>query len=102
MRLRVISALVAVLCFVSAPMLGAQTVNVTFGSINGRVVDSTNAVLPGVAVTATNLETAFKRSTVSEKDGGYVINLLPPGKYKVDAELSGLGKASLSGLTVLL
>jgi hypothetical protein len=65
-------------------------------------MDSSGGVLPGVSVTATSLDTGLKRTVVSEKDGAYVINLLPPGRYRVDAELSGLGKASVGNLTVLL
>ena len=39
---------------------------------------------------------------VTENDGDYTLNLLPPGRYRVDAELAGLGKAASPKLTVLL
>jgi hypothetical protein len=96
------SLVVTLLCCLVPLAAVAQTVNVTSGSINGRVMDSSGGVLPGVSVTATSLDTGLKRTVVSEKDGAYVINLLPPGLYRVDAELSGLGKASVGNLTVLL
>src|SRR5580765_5165264 len=101
MRLRTLVLVLALCCLVPAASL-AQAVNVTSGSINGKVTDSTGAVLPGVAVTATSLDTGLKRSTVSEKDGAYTINLLQPGKYRVDAEMSGLGKAAIGSVEVLL
>ena len=64
-------------CLVPSVAFG-QTVNVTFGGVDGRVTDSTGSVLPGVTVTATNLDTGLKRTVVTEGDGSYVINLLPP------------------------
>ena len=88
-------------CLVPSVAFG-QTVNVTFGGVDGRVTDSTGSVLPGVTVTATNLDTGLKRTVVTEGDGSYVINLLPPGRYQVDAELSGLGQARVPLIEVLL
>lgn len=82
--------------------LFAQSVNTTTGSISGRVTDSTGGALPGVTVTATNVDTGLTRNTVSENDGTYLINLLQPGTYRLDAELSGLGKSSVPKATVLL
>ena len=102
MRFRRLTSVVTLLgCLVSATAL-AQAVNVTSGSINGRVADSSGGVLPGVSVTATNADTGLKRTVVSETDGAYVISLLPPGRYRVAAELEGLGKASVSNVNVLL
>jgi hypothetical protein len=76
--------------------------NITNGSINGHITDSSGAALPGVTVTAANAETGLNRAVVTGSDGEYRFNLLPPGKYHVDAELAGLGKASLSAVVVLL
>lgn len=92
-------ALVAM--FVSAAVF-AQSVNITTGSVNGFVRDNTGAALPGVTVTATNVYTGLNRVTTTNNDGGYTINLLPPGTYRVEAELAGLGKANVSKVTVLL
>jgi hypothetical protein len=62
------------------------------GSINGRVVDATGAVLPGATVTATNAATGFTRTAVTGGEGNYVLPLLPPGQYTLIAELDGFGK----------
>jgi len=96
-----VSCLIALLCLVPVAV-PAQTVNVTSGAINGIVMDSSGAVLPGVSVTATSLDTGTTRTVTSEKDGKYTINLLQPGRYRVDAELSGLGKARIVSVDVLL
>src|SRR5262245_59888522 len=96
-RLIVLAALL-----ILSTALFAQSVNTTTGSINGRVTDSTGGALPGVTVTATNVDTGLTRSTVSDNDGTYLITLLQPGTYRVDAELAGLGKSSVPKTTVLL
>ena len=80
----------------------AQSVNYTTGSIAGTVRDDTGAGLPGVTVTATNLDTGLTRTTFTGKDGEYDLTLLPPGNYKLLAELQGLGKSEVPRATVLL
>ncbi|MBV9495534.1 MAG: TonB-dependent receptor, partial [Acidobacteria bacterium] len=95
-----IFALALALCLTGAAF--AQSVNLTTGGIAGKVTDSTNSGLPGVTVTVTNNDTGLTRNTVTENDGTYKFNLLPPGPYRVDAELAGLGKVNVPSLTVLL
>ena len=46
-----------------------QTVNSTTGSIAGTATDDTGAGLPGVTVTATNLDTGQTRTAFTDKDG---------------------------------
>ena len=59
------------------------------GSIGGDVADNNGGALPGVTVTALNVATNVSRSAVSNGAGHYEIPLLPPGTYRVSAELSG-------------
>ncbi len=92
----------AVLCLIFlAGAVFAQTTTTT-GEINGTVADNSGAVLPGVSVTATNLETGLTRTVVTESDGSYSIPLLPTGSYRVHAELAGLGEARRDSVRVLL
>src|SRR5262245_42110975 len=56
-------------------------------SLRGTVMDVQNALLPGVVVTATNIDTAVMRSTISDETGAYAFVQLPPGTYKIQAEL---------------
>ena len=53
------------------------------------VRDASGAVLPGVTVTVTNVDTGDQRSGVTSDEGFYQALLLPLGSYKVVAELSG-------------
>ncbi len=92
----------AVLCLIFiAGAVFAQTTTTT-GEINGSVTDNSGAVLPGVTVTATNLETGLTRTVVTESNGNYSIPLLPPGNYRIQAELAGLGEARRESVRVLL
>ena len=60
--------------------------------ISGVVKDSTGGVLPGVTVTATDLQTQTARTTVSDGTGYYTFPNLQPGRYDVSAELTGFKK----------
>jgi Carboxypeptidase regulatory-like domain len=91
----------ALLCL-AATGLFAQSVNVNTGSVDGRVTDSTGGALPGVTVTATNVDTGLTRNTVSENDGTYNLNLLQPGTYRLVVELAGLGKTTVPKVIVSL
>jgi hypothetical protein len=66
-------------------MVSAQVL----GTFNGRVVDQQGAVLPGVAVTATNANTGVARTTVTNGEGLYSLPGLEPGVYAINAELAG-------------
>jgi hypothetical protein len=57
-----------------------------------RGSDATGAVLPGVTVTATNLQTRVPRSAVTDGTGFYTFPNLQPGRYEVTAELEGFKK----------
>jgi Carboxypeptidase regulatory-like domain/TonB dependent receptor len=58
-------------------------------AIRGRVVDSQEAVLPGVAIVATHVESGTVRETVSGPDGTYFITGIIPGPYRISGELQG-------------
>lgn len=59
------------------------------GNIYGTVADQSGTPLPGVTVTA---DSGGPRHTfVTEADGAYRFLRLPPGAYRVTAELAGLG-----------
>ena len=59
------------------------------GSITGAVADATGASIPGAQVTAINLDTGLKRSSVSKADGIFLLPLVDPGRYRVEITGSG-------------
>ena len=83
---RVLAAAIAIL---AGPYLGVVASAQTTSTITGRVGDASGAVLPGVLVTARNLETSLSRTAVTAADGRYVFALLPVGRYELRAELNG-------------
>jgi hypothetical protein len=61
-------------------------------TVVGRVADSTDAAVPGVAVTLTGTETGLSLNTNSAEDGTYVFSLVRPGRYRLSLEKSGFQK----------
>src|SRR5579871_703595 len=58
-------------------------------NIIGTVKDSTGAVVPGAAVTATNTDTGLARQVTSGDDGGFRFPAMPVGHYSVKFEKTG-------------
>ena len=58
-------------------------------AVLGTIVDAQGGVLPGVTVTAKNVETGVTRSDVTSATGAYRLRAVPPGRYEFTAELSG-------------
>jgi len=77
----------AFVVLVLAVPAAAQT-QITTGVIEGIVVDSSGAILPGVDVELRNVDTNFTRSLVTDRDGRFVALQLPPGRYTVTFKLA--------------
>src|SRR5438093_231931 len=74
------------MCLVFATPSFSQS---TYATVSGTIEDPTNAVLPGVAVTATNNATGVVTRVLSNEAGAYNFSSLLPGVYKISAELGG-------------
>ena len=77
------------LILLNASAVLAQSGNAQLG---GLIEDPSKALIPGVTVTATNVDTNVTQTTLSNESGNYNFAALPPGKYKVSADLSGFKK----------
>lgn len=62
------------------------------GTIIGTVKDTSGAVVPGAAVTATEINTGIKTDVKSGADGNYVITPLKIGSYTVSVDANGFQK----------
>jgi hypothetical protein len=82
------------LCFAAGAML-AQT---QFASVRGLVQDSSGAIVPGAALTLTNVEQNRPWQTRSNEAGAYVFQQIPPGRYTLSAEAQGFKRFSNEGL----
>src|SRR5437867_3826838 len=86
MSQRLVALLVACVMF---GLVGPAAAQLTTGDIVGTVTDTTAGVVPGATVTIINTDTQFTQVAVTDRSGNYVINLLPPGRYRVRVELPG-------------
>jgi hypothetical protein len=90
------------ICLLCALCLAAT---ISFGQANnatltGTVTDTTNAVLPGVTITATNTATGVASTIVTNEAGAYTIQSLLPGAYEVKAELPGFQIQNYTGVNL--
>ncbi|HWT65573.1 MAG TPA: carboxypeptidase-like regulatory domain-containing protein, partial [Terracidiphilus sp.] len=71
------------------------------GSISGLVTDATGAVIPGVAVTVTEIETGVNyKGDVSNEQGVYRVLNLPVGTYSLVFARDGFKSYARGGVTV--
>src|SRR5262249_16514276 len=81
-----------VICvFVFTSLAFAQT-QITTGTIQGTILDQSGAVVPGVDVVASNLNTQSANVQKTDADGRFVFLALPPGRYSVTASKTGFTK----------
>lgn len=72
----------------------------TSGTLSGRAVDASGAVVPGVTISARHLERGVERDIVTGSDGRFVLAALPVGAYDVRAELTGFKPVVRQGVAL--
>ena len=95
MRVFVVS--LVVLSVLTAGPADAQTGD---GSLRGYVKDEQGGVLPGVTVTGTSPALLTPVVAVTDSDGYYRLNNLPPGIFEIKAELSGFATYRREGIVM--
>ena len=71
------------------------------GSIRGAVTDPSGAAVPGISITARNLDTGLTVTVKTTDAGLYTVSNLPPGRYSVTAQGGvGLKMYEQTGVTV--
>src|SRR5881394_943973 len=93
--LRVACSAAWLLLFTSAAVLAQGT-----AELNGRVTDQSGAVLPGVTVTATQTDTGFSRTDVTDAAGSYLMPNLPVGPYRLEVGLQGFRTYVQTGIVL--
>ncbi len=88
--------ILALLVVVSVPAFSQSSVSL--GTIEGTVKDATGGVLPGVSVDIRQIETGFRRASVTNASGNFRAPLLPVGEYVLTLELSGFKTMVREGL----
>jgi hypothetical protein len=90
-------ALLLIAALVLSPtVLSAQAVR---GTLLGNVTDQAGLPMPGATVTATEVNTSIRTTTVTNEAGYYTFNM-KDGVYQIEAELSGFKKAVRGGIEV--
>lgn len=79
-----IGGLVFVLALASLPLFAS-----TGGSVAGLVLDSTDAVIPGVTVVVCNAATAVEQKTITNAAGFCAFPSLPSGRYELRIDHDG-------------
>jgi hypothetical protein len=72
------------------------------GTIQGRVADTSGAVLPGVTVTASSPSMLGVQTTVTSENGNYRFPAVPPGTYTITYELPGFNTVRREGIQITL
>jgi uncharacterized Tic20 family protein len=81
------SIAVALVLLLTSISIAAQTAGT--GALTGTVKDASGAVMAGVTVTVTSVDTAQVRTVTTSDSGAYTVPLLLPGKYQVKFEANG-------------
>jgi hypothetical protein len=63
------------------------------GQLSGTVADAQGGRVPNASIKVTNRDTAFERQVVTDEDGNFAVQLLPPGKYRAEISAQGFQTA---------
>src|SRR5467141_585472 len=72
----------------------------TSGRLEGLVLDSAGAAVPGATVVITSKKTGVSTTLKTDEDGHFVALYLPPGVYEVSVEKEGFQKQVLQDTAV--
>src|SRR5579864_5696109 len=84
----------------SVLLTGFLQAQVDKATINGTITDQSGAVITGVNVVVTNVETGARYAGKSNEAGIYRVSGLPVGTYSLDGEKNGFKKLTRSGLAL--
>src|SRR5678815_181560 len=88
---------IGILTFLAGAQSGWAQVT---GVLSGRVVDATDAGIPGATVTVKTLETGATRTATTNESGAYRIVSVPVGPQEVRAEKTGFKAAVRLGINL--
>ena len=91
--------LVCVLILSCGSVLGQVTAS---GALSGTVSDQKGAVIPGATITVTNKATGSTRTTTTNGDGEFKLDLLPAGRYDIKVSAGGFGEVTSENVELLV
>src|SRR5882724_6911023 len=87
-------------CAISLILASTYAYAAITGSISGRVLDSSSAVVAGVKVTALNEETGITQTVTTDSEGFYIFSALSIGRYTVSVSNPGFKDYQATGIKV--
>jgi len=87
-------------CAISIVVASTDAYAAITGSISGRVLDSSSAVVAGVKVTALNEETGISQTVTTDSEGFYIFSALSIGRYTVSVSSPGFKDYQATGIKV--
>src|SRR5436190_6814963 len=98
--MRLVGIAISALLIVFLSLANAAAQSVSTAQINGTVKDESGGGLPGATVSVTQTDTGLIRTTVTDETGSYVLQNLPVGPYRFEAELHGFRKFVQTGIVL--
>ena len=95
-------AVVVLACAFALPWDAGAQARLTGADLSGTIVDQSGGAMPGVTVTVTNLATNLTRTTASDDRGRYTVAALPPGTYRLTADITGFVTETRDQVVLLL
>ena len=89
--------LAVIVVFLTIPRAAPQAAT---GNIRGTVVDSSEAVIPRVTITLSNVSTGLRRTVVTNERGDFDAPFMPLGDYQITAEITGFQRKALTGINL--
>ena len=86
--------LVCLFALISILSSAALAQALSAGTVAGVVLDPNNAVVPSANVTIANPVTGYTRSAVTNSDGTFRFDNVPPNNYQLSVSASGFGPAN--------
>src|SRR6202790_1663672 len=80
---------ISLLCVVSLFLVSSIAAQSPSGTINGRVLDPSGAVIVGAEITIVNDATSIQYAGKTNGEGIYVVANLPPGAYRLQVAKQG-------------
>ena len=98
-RYLVLLIFVLAICLLPLPVLGQAG---SSARLTGQISDQSGAVMPKVQLDLEDLGTGTHRTTISNDEGYFTIDVLPPGTYQLTATAPGFSKTVISPLNLVV
>jgi hypothetical protein len=100
MQTRILKLVFFLLACLTLTLPARMAAQITTATVSGSVSDTTGAMIPNVTVTATEVATGVKTTTVSNQTGEYTLPFLKAGTYTLTVQVPGFKNYEQRDLTL--